>query len=540
MPVRRAIAAVLALPVLATIYLALVLRRGPATRLALALGVGGLIVFAAVGVPTGTVGVPTATQVPLAASALGPVVATGRALTSSMIVEFDAPMDPALVAAAVRVDPAAEVRLGWSDDGTQLSVEPLGSWRPATYYTITVGTGARDREGRALGSPLRAGFLTRAATGTRLAVTDELASGAALDSTIALTFDRPVSAASVVQAFRIAPATPGQLLVAVDGADEADPSLAEAFVWRPAGLLAARTRYTISLADGVVDGEGVAVTAPEPLAFQTTTSPSVVRFRPRAGTEEVGRMADVSVRFTMPMDRPSTRRAFSVEVNGVAVAGTARFAEDDTVLVFDPDKDFPYDATIVLRVAAEAQAKQGTPLARGRTARFTVEPKPKATTAVAARTSGGSATPKPAPVPSTGTRPTSSSALAAEKYLLTLMNRERTERGAPALAYHAGLSDTVARPYARRLAVDNVCSHFHGGTVGDRLRAAGYTGYEWAENLGCRYFTDPRDAAESLVRFFLGSPGHYTNMISRKYTHAGIGLWVTSGKLRFVAVFYTP
>ena len=28
--------------------------------------------------------------------------------------------------------------------------------------------------------------------------------------------------------------------------------------------------------------------------------------------------------------------------------------------------------------------------------------------------------------------------------------------------------------------------HFIGGNPGDRLRAAGYTSYRWAENLGCR------------------------------------------------------
>ncbi len=119
--------------------------------------------------------------------------------------------------------------------------------------------------------------------------------------------------------------------------------------------------------------------------------------------------------------------------------------------------------------------------------------------------------------------------------------------GIPALAYHAGVSDKVARPYAKKLATNGVCSHFYGGTdPGDRLRAAGYTGYQWAENIGCRYFNDPRDAAVSLVRFFQSekywSPvgGHYVNMMSRKYTHAGIGLWVSGGNLNFVVNFYSP
>jgi uncharacterized protein YkwD len=78
------------------------------------------------------------------------------------------------------------------------------------------------------------------------------------------------------------------------------------------------------------------------------------------------------------------------------------------------------------------------------------------------------------------------------------------------------------------------------------LRAAGFTGYQWAENIGCRYFHDPRDAAVSLVRFFQSekywSPvgGHYVNMMNRKYTHAGIGLWVSGGNLNFVIDFYSP
>ncbi len=573
MPVRRALAAVLALPVLAAVYLSFAVRRGPATRIGLGLGLGGFVAIAAIGIPAGTVGSPGATQAPLAASALGPVVAAGRDLTAAMIIDFAAPMDAGSVAAATTVEPAAEVRLGWSEDATRLVVEPVGSWRPATYYTITVGTGAHDREGRALASPLRAGFLTREATTTQLAVTDRLDSGVALDSSIALTFDRPVAVASVLRAFRITPAMPGQLFVAAEGPDDGDPALADAFVWEPDGLFAARTEYTVALAAGVVDAEGVAVTGPAPLTFTTTKSPSVVRFRPRGGTEDVGRDGAVSVRFTMPMDRTSAKKAFSVEVNGDRVPGTVSFAEDDTVLVFEPEAAFPYGATVALRVADGAVAADGTPLDRRRAATFTVKPKPTPTprpAAAAPRATGGGASttpratpkpaPKPAPAPGTSTRPSSSAWASAERYLLSLMNCTRGGgwvladgscsspggSGIPALRYHDGVSDDVARPYARKLATNGVCSHFYGGDPGDRLRAAGYTGYQWAENIGCRYFSDPRDAAVSLVRFFQSektwSPpgGHWVNMMSRKYTHAGIGLWVSGGNLNFVVDFYTP
>jgi uncharacterized protein YkwD len=545
LPVRRAVAAVLALPVFATIYLAVVIRRGPAAWLPLGLGVAAVVVISAAALPMGIVGAPTATQAPLAATALGPAVATSRGLQAAMIVEFDAPMDAASVADAVRVEPAAKVQLGWSEDGTQLVVEPVGGWHPGTYYTITVGTAAHDRADRPLAAPLRAGFLTRDATAATLSVTDRLKTGVALDSGVVLSFDRPVNVQSVLRSFRISPQVPGRLLVATDGPDGGDTELAEVFLWEPDALLAAKTVYAVALGDGVVDGEGGGVAPPTAVEFKTTKAPSIVRFRPRGGTEEVLRGADVSVRFTMAMERAATRQSFRVEVNGKPVSGSTRFAEEDTVLVFNPDSDFPYGAEVELSVGDTARAKGGVPLDGPQTVTFRVEPKPKPkpkpeATATAKPKPAPKPAPKPTTKPRTATRPTSSSALAAEKYLVTLMNRERSKVGVGPLQYHAGISDRVARPYAKKLVAANVCSHFYGGTVGDRLRAAGYTGYTWGENLGCRYFADPRDAAESLVRFFLSSPSHYANMVARKYDYAGTGIWSSGGRLRFVVVFYTP
>jgi uncharacterized protein YkwD len=565
LPVRRALAAVLALPVFAVIYLAVALRRGPATRIALALGIGGLVLVAAVAVPAGTVGVPVATQAPLAASALGPAVTTGRGLTSPLLVDFDAPMDAASVVDAVHVDPAAEIRLSWSEDGRRLAVIPLGTWRPATFYTVTVGTVARDREDRSLAAPVRAGFLTRDATTARFALTDELPSGAAVDTSIAISFDAPVPVAGVRRAFRIVPAVPGELLVADDGPEGRNPTVADNFLWEPSTTLAANTRYTVELAAGLVDAEGAAVALPEPLVFTTTTAPSVVRFRPLAGTDDVSRGLPVSVRFTMPMDRVSTAAAFSVEVDGKEVRGSVEFAEGDTVLVFDPAEILPYEATVVLRVGAGALAADGTPLDRARAARFTVaakpEPEPTPEPTPKPGTGGGAnPTPRPTAHPVT-TRPTSGSWLAAEKYLLSLLNCTRGGgwvladgscsgaggSGIAPLAYDAGISDAVARPYAKRLATNGVCSHFYGGgTPGDRLRAAGYSNYHWAENIGCAYHPDPRDQAVALVRFYQSekfwSPagGHYVNMMNRAYDRAGVGFWVSGGNANFVVDFYQP
>ena len=116
-------------------------------------------------------------------------------------------------------------------------------------------------------------------------------------------------------------------------------------------------------------------------------------------------------------------------------------------------------------------------------------------------------------------------------------------RNVAALRLDSGISSKVSRPYAKRLAVGNDCSHFIGGNPGDRLRAAGYTNYDWAENIGCRS-GDPRAAVLGSHLFFQNEKstngGHYVNLMNAKYDRVGIGVWVSGGRVRLVIDFYHP
>ena len=144
------------------------------------------------------------------------------------------------------------------------------------------------------------------------------------------------------------------------------------------------------------DSDGILV---EPTVFdlQTAISPRIVRFRPKAATQDVARNADISVRFSLAMDRASTKKALKVTVDGKAVGGAIRFAEGDTVLVFDPSKTLPYDARVVATVAASARSADGAPLAAARHAAFRTlskpvpKPKPATTSSGGGGSSGGSA-----------------------------------------------------------------------------------------------------------------------------------------------------
>lgn len=151
--------------------------------------------------------------------------------------------------------------------------------------------------------------------------------------------------------------------------------------------------------------------------------------------------------------------------------------------------------------------------------------------------------------------------LSTEKYYLTLVNCTRTGgwvlsngtcRGygtgrysvkvAP-LRLNAGLSDKVARPYAKYLASTNQCSHFLRGNPGDRLRKAGYKGWTWGENIGCRsgYSNVKTAVLASHLNFQsekAANGGHWKTIKNAKYRYIGIGIWKSGAQIRLVTDFY--
>jgi uncharacterized protein YkwD len=263
----------------------------------------------------------------------------------------------------------------------------------------------------------------------------------------------------------------------------------------------------------------------------------------------VDRTAAISVRFTDTMDRRVTANAFSVTVAGKALGGKITWAEAGTVLVFVPDKPLPYKSKVTATVAATAVSKLGAPIAEATSGTFTVAAKPKQATP---------AKPPTKPIPrSGGSGAVSAGWYGVETYYLKLMNCTRTGgwvtssgscsspggRNVAALTLNAGISTRVSRPYAKLLATRNICDHFVGGTPGDRLRRAGYTSYRWGENLGCRS-GNPYNAVLGSHRYFQSEKsyngGHYVNLMDARFKQVGIGVWVSSGRVRLVVDFYTP
>jgi hypothetical protein len=111
------------------------------------------------------------------------------------------------------------------------------------------------------------------------------------------------------------------------------------------------------------------------------------------------------------------------------------------------------------------------------------------------------------------------------------------------LSRSAGISDHVSRPYARLLATANLCSHWYDGDPGLRLRRAGYLGYTWGENIGCRNgYTSVKMAIVASHRVFQAEKstngGHWRNIKNSRFTSVGIGIWKYGSRVRLVTDFY--
>jgi uncharacterized protein YkwD len=544
---RKAAAAVLAVPVLAILYLPVLARRTVAVRLSLFIGIGLVVALGALGLSRPAPTTATAPSAPITALADDAFrsIATSTDLRAPIRITFSQRMDPTSVAGTLIVNPPTKVDLAWDAAGTTVTITPDTHWLAGTYHTISLDPGALASSGRPMSSGVRAAFVTRPATSGRI-VADQVAGDAAmLGAAFRLSFDHPVPTSSVIAALRTEPAIAGTV-EAVPDTPDASTATATTFLFRPSAPLAAGTTYRISL-PGLEDADGAPVAAAPSLTIATTDAPRVIRFRPVDGTQKVDRAVILSVRFSQAMKHVPTRAAISVTANGKPVAGAITFAEGNTVVVFKPSAPLPYGALVVMQVGPTATAATGNPLAVAVQASIRVVAKPaaaKTSTPVVRKSSGGTAV-------------GGGSWGAVEVYYLRLMNCTRTGgwvtstgscsspggRNVAPLRLDSGISSRVSRPYAKKLAVNNLCTHFSGGTPGDRLRAAGYTSYKWAENLGCRSGNPYSAVLGSHLYFQSEKPyngGHYVNLMNAMYDRVGIGVWVSGGRVRLVVDFYHP
>lgn len=106
------------------------------------------------------------------------------------------------------------------------------------------------------------------------------------------------------------------------------------------------------------------------------------------------------------------------------------------------------------------------------------------------------------------------------------------------------ISDKVSRPYAKLLAVRNLCGHNYDGSLTTRLARAGYVGTAWGENLACRSGMSVRGTIIWAHRVFQSEKSwngpHWKNIKNSRFWYIGIGIWRYGDRVRLITDFYRP
>ena len=502
-----------------------VLRVGGVTAIA-----ATIAVVIAVSSPTPGTAIPATTPALVSADLFVPI-GTAHDPATPFTVTFDQAMNHHSVAAALRVDPPTAYRVEWDTTSTRATLRPAGHWRADSLYQVVVGTGAMSVEGGSLAAPLRSVVLTGTGGTASIAATMTTPSLVRLDTSFRLRLDRTLPLAAVRAALRSDPPLSGDLV--------AEPTPGT-YRFTPSATLAPDTTYRLWL-EGLVDANGVPFAAMDPVDVTTVDAPSIAGVRPKHATRRVARDTAITVRFSGRMDEARTTKALHVSADGKPVKGSVRWNADGSRLTFTPKKRLPYDAKVVVRVDESAASAAGAPIEQPKKIAFRTVPRP---------------VPAVAGIPTGGGGAASGTWAAVETYYLRLMNCTRTGgwvtssgacsspggRDVAPLSLSSGISNRVARPYARLLATRSACTHFIGGNPGDRLRAAGFGSYNWAENIGCRDAANPFASVLGTHLFFQSerpwNGGHYRNLMNPAFRQVGIGVWVAGGRVRLVIDFY--
>ena len=205
--------------------------------------------------------------------------ADGAAVASDAVIvlTFSGLMDTPSVERALDVSPGFEYTLRWS--GETLRIVPAQPLERGASYVLRVDAAAADIAGSRLAESFVLSFsVAGGALETSWIVPADGLAGAAPTTPIAVAFDRPIDAASLDGAVRIAPPVAGSLVVAEpEGAAALDGAPVQSVVqFQPSAPLPANTTFEVEIS-GVRGRDGVRL--PEPLRWSFTTGVSSASLR---------------------------------------------------------------------------------------------------------------------------------------------------------------------------------------------------------------------------------------------------------------------
>jgi uncharacterized protein YkwD len=124
-----------------------------------------------------------------------------------------------------------------------------------------------------------------------------------------------------------------------------------------------------------------------------------------------------------------------------------------------------------------------------------------------------------------------------EALVVERVNEIRRPRGAAPLRVDAALT-ALAREHSCRMAREKEFSHDTGGTLRERVRAAGIRYRAIGENLA--QITTDAEPVERAITAWMKSEGHRANLVSPEFTTTGVGVCRPGRMYYFTQIFLHP
>ncbi|HET6445868.1 MAG TPA: Ig-like domain-containing protein [candidate division Zixibacteria bacterium] len=277
-------------------------------------------------------------------------------LDGAITIRFDQPMDETSVEESLSITIQEEGKevagsVSWPRPDTVIFT-PKETLERSQEYKVEISEKALGRNGK----PLREPVALKLQTVGYLDVSQVIPAGGTprvqTDAALTVVFNRPVVplVSSSQKANLIQP-----LLIEPEAVGEGEWVSTSIYRFVPSEPLAGGTRYHVSIESGLEDVTGGILARDVSWNF-STQGPEVVSTDPANEDVDVDPSLPITITFNMPMDRPSTEAAITLQPNTPA---GFQWAEGDRVVSLVPSQMLDLETDYLLTVADSARSANG-------------------------------------------------------------------------------------------------------------------------------------------------------------------------------------
>ena len=257
------------------------------------------------------------------------------------------------------------------DAATRLArLNPTATLAAGTRYTVSLGAGIKDPRGNAL--PATTWSFTTDPLPTVTGRTPAAnATNVARTTNVAVKFSEPVTGINTTTVRLTNPAGTNVAAAVTYNATTRTATL------NPSATLAAGTRYTVRLSNGIKDARSNPLTATT-WSFTTDPLPTITGRTPAANATNVARTTNVTVKFSEAVSGVNTTNLWLTSPTGAKVAAAVSYNATTRTATLNPTASLALGTRYTVRLSSGIKDVRGNPLT-ATTWAFTTDPAPRVT-----------------------------------------------------------------------------------------------------------------------------------------------------------------